>query len=263
MAACALRRVPPLPAMAQLCIINTIHKQGIDRMTQAIVFKATKRAGLLLGIMCAMPATAAEQKYALSGFDRVSVAGSDNVVITAGPAFAVVASGTERVLARLAISVKDGALLVGRKPGSDWGGDNAVVKVTMPALHGLNVTGSADVRADRANGASLDVSVAGSGNAKVDAVQAAQVRVQVSGSGDVNLAGRCTSLSVRVAGSGNAMLDKLACADANIAVAGSGGVNARATGTATVAASGSGDIMVTGGARCTKSVTGSADVICR
>lgn len=219
---------------------------------------------LLATVAVASPAAAAERRFDVSGFDKVTLGGSDDVVIRQGNAFAVVATGEADDLERLEILVEKGTLKIGRKKGNwGWNSKDVTVAVTMPALHGVAVSGSGDLTADKGAADAFDIRVAGSGSAAVAALDARTVNVSVSGSGDVTGAGRCGALNVRVAGSGDVALANLKCTNTAISIAGSGDVAAHATGQADIRIAGSGDVSITGGARCTKRVAGSGNVVCR
>lgn len=218
---------------------------------------------LLAAALLAAPATAAERRFDLSGFDQVAVAGSDDVVIRQGSGFAVVASGEAADLDRLDVRVDKGVLKIGRKSGSwSWSGKDVTIAVTLPALHGLSLAGSADVQVDKGGGDRFDMQLAGSGTLRLASLDTRTANVTVSGSGDVKVAGRCGALNVKMAGSGDADLAGLACTNAAISVAGSGNVNAHATGQASIRVAGSGDVRVSGGARCTRKVAGTGNVTC-
>lgn len=218
---------------------------------------------LIAATMTAVPTLAAERRFDLSGFDRVAVGGSDNVVIRHGTGFSVVATGAQSDLDRLEIKVERGTLGIGRKSGNwNWSAKDVTVAVTLPTLRGVSLGGSADVQADKGEGDAFDINVGGSGNLLIGRVQAKTVNVAVSGSGNVKAGGQCGALNLRLAGSGDIDTSGLACANADIRVAGSGDVLARASGQATISVAGSGDVTVTGGAKCTKRVAGSGDVTC-
>lgn len=218
---------------------------------------------LLLAAAAAVPAVAAERRFDATGFDRVAVSGSDNVRISQGKGFAVVAKGEQADLDKLEVRVEKGVLLIGRKKGNwSWGGKDVTVAVTLPALHGLALAGSADVQADKGNGDAFDVRVSGSGNLLLASLDTRTANVSISGSGDVKLSGRCGALNVKIAGSGDADLAGLACTNTGISIAGSGNVSAHASGKADVRIAGSGDVRITGGANCTKKVAGSGNVQC-
>ncbi len=220
---------------------------------------------LLTAVAAATPANAAERRFDASDFDRVAVSGSDNVRIQQGKGFAVVASGESADLEKLDVRVEKGVLKIGRKD-SVWGwgssGKDMTVSVTLPALHGLSLAGSANVQADKGSGDTFDVRVAGSGNLLLASLDTRTANLAISGSGDVKLSGRCGALNVKIAGSGDANLASLACTNTAISIAGSGNVSAHATGQAAVRIAGSGDVRITGGATCTKKVAGSGNVQC-
>lgn len=212
--------------------------------------------------LAATPALAEQRRFPATGFDRVAVSGSDDVTIRQGQ-FSVMADGDAAELDRLEIRVENGTLKIGRKK-SMWGWNNKDTRITvsLPALHGLAVSGSSDVTADRGSGDNFGLSISGSGNVGLAALDTANAAISISGSGDMTAAGRCGALTVKIAGSGNAALAGLRCTNATISVAGSGNVNAHVSGQAAVSVAGSGDVVVTGGARCTKKVAGSGDVRC-
>lgn len=219
---------------------------------------------LLATLAVATSAAAAGRPFDASGFDKVALGGSDDVVIRQGSAFAVVATGDAADLERLEVLVEKGTLKIGRKKGN-WGWNNSkdvVVSVTMPALRGVAVSGSGDLKADKGAADAFDIHVAGSGSAAVAALDARTLNVSVSGSGDVTSSGRCGALNVRVAGSGDVALANLKCTNTAISIAGSGDVAAHATGQADIRIAGSGDVTITGGAKCSKRVAGSGNVAC-
>jgi hypothetical protein len=221
------------------------------------------RTALLFALAAtvAAPALAEQRRFPLTGFDRIAVAGSDNVTVRQG-SFAVVADGAASDLDKLDIRQEAGVLKIGRKNGLSWRGKDVQVTVALPALHGLVVAGSADVTADRGGGDRFDLKISGSGNATLANLDTKTANIGISGSGDVVVAGRCGALNLSVAGSGNADASALRCTNATISVAGSGDVMAHVSGQAAVNVAGSGDVTVTGGGRCTKRVAGSGEVRC-
>lgn len=217
---------------------------------------------LILSVLAAVPAAAADRRFDAAGFDRVAVSGSDDVTIRQGSGFSVAATGAQDDLDRLQIRVEGGVLTIGRKPGVMSRGKDVAIAVSMPALRGVALSGSANVKADKGAADVFDVKLSGSGLVAVASLDAKTANVSVSGSGDVRLAGRCGAQNVRVAGSGDVDLSALACVNTAISVAGSGNVLARASGKAAIRVAGSGDVTVTGGAKCVKKVAGSGSVRC-
>jgi hypothetical protein len=213
----------------------------------------------------AAAAHADNRSFPVTGFDRITVEGSANVIVATGKPVAVAASGSQKALDRLDIQVRGSTLVIGTKKGSGWGWNNdgkVVVTVAVPMINTLAVSGSADIDVDRIKTASFDSSVSGSGNLRVASVESDTVRSSVSGSGDIKVSGRCGALRVDVAGSGNIDAAALRCTTLNASVAGSGNLDAFATQTASISVAGSGDVRVRGGAQCSTSKAGSGSVSC-
>lgn len=200
------------------------------------------------------------------GFDRVSLRGSDNVVVRVGGAESVTATGPNAVLDRLEIKVVNGELRIGREKnwGWNWSGrqDPTVITVTVPRLRGASVAGSGDMKVDSVRAASFEGSVAGSGNLAIGTLQADAASLNIAGSGDASVAGAAKSIDVSIAGSGNLDARGLKSERAKISIAGSGGVRTAVSGEADVSIIGSGDVDIAGTPRCRVTKMGSGDVRC-
>jgi hypothetical protein len=235
-------------------------------------------------LAAAAPTLAAEMRFPASGFQKVAASGSETIIITTGKAESVVATGPQDRLDRLDIRVEDNTLRIGHKKGNwnNWSDDEVTIRVTLPALHGLRLSGSGDATADAGTGPNFGLSVSGSGNVGVGRIASPAVAVSVAGSGDANIAnvetqamaiktsgsgdvtaaGTCGTATISVSGSSVIDAARLKCTDATIGISGSGDVKLAATGSVAVRISGSGDVVVTGGARCQVKSSGSGDVTC-
>jgi hypothetical protein len=206
------------------------------------------------------------RSFGVRGFDRVSLRGSDNVVVRVGNAESVTATGPEKILEKLKVEVIDGELRVGREKSSwnmEWGDhDPVVVTVTVPKLRGASVAGSGDMKVDRVQTASFTGSVAGSGNLAIGTLQADAASLNIAGSGDASVTGEAKSLDISIAGSGDLDAKGLKAEHAKISIAGSGDVSAQVTGDADVSIIGSGGVDLSGSPRCKISKVGSGDVKC-
>jgi dipeptidyl aminopeptidase/acylaminoacyl peptidase len=237
---------------------------------------------LILATLAATTATAAERRFANTGFNKVVVEASDNVAIARG-GFAITATGDQADLDRLELRQEGDTLRIGRKKGDwSWRSKGVQLRVSLPALSAVTVSGSGNAAADQAGGAAVALRVSGSGNLAVQAVKATAltaslsgsgnvaagnvvaetVAASISGSGNMAVAGRCTSLDARLSGSGDLVADKLACTNATVSTSGSGDVSVHASGQVTARTSGSGDVVITGGARCTSRSSGSGTIRC-
>lgn len=232
----------------------------------------------------AAPAMAADMSFPVGAFQKVSASGADTVIITTGKAVSVTASGPQKRLDRLDIRVEGDTLKIGYKKGdwNSWNEDDATIRVTLPALHGLRLSGSGNTTADAGSGPAFDlgvsgsgdvdvgrinspavaISVAGSGDARIGKLDTQTLSIKTAGSGDVTAAGTCNAATISVSGSSNINAGGVKCATADIGISGSGDVRLSASSTASVRISGSGDVVVTGGAKCQVKTSGSGDVTC-
>lgn len=227
------------------------------------------RLPLLLAIplaaCSAASATAASRDYPVRDFSAVELRGSPDVDIRVGGGFSVRAEGSAKFIERLEIRREGDALVIGTKPGWNFGWDSNArdrVIVTLPRLAAARLRGSGDIRIDQVTGPAFEGSVRGSGDLSIDTLRAERVAFAIEGSGDISARGQARSLDLSVTGSGDIRAGELSASGAQVSVRGSGNVTARVNGAAAVSLLGSGDVDLGSGARCTISKRGPGDVRC-
>jgi hypothetical protein len=207
-----------------------------------------------------------QRSYAVTPFQRISLAGSLDVVVTVGGAPSGRAVGPSEALDRLEIRVEDGELIVGNKNRASWswGGrhDKVTVYVTAPALEAAAVAGSGDMKVDKVVGPKFEAAMSGSGGLSLPSVQSAQASFSISGSGNLEAAGAVKNVRVSIAGSGNMDGSSLQANDASVSIIGSGGASLKASGNADVSIMGSGNADISGGAKCRVTKLGSGHANC-
>ena len=211
------------------------------------------------------PRAGSQRSFQVGEFQTVALEGSHDVVVTVGGAPSVRAEGDAAALERLEIEVEDGTLRIGSR-NKRWfnftRGGGVTVYVTTPTLNGAKISGSGDMRVDRAQAQTFQAEIAGSGDMEIGALQARRANFAISGSGAIRAAGTADEADVSIAGSGDVSLDRLQTRRASINVAGSGNTSVRASEAVEGSVMGSGDVTVLGGARCSVSKSGSGDVRC-
>jgi Putative auto-transporter adhesin, head GIN domain len=209
---------------------------------------------------------AGTRSFAVSGFDAVSLEGSDNVRVVRGSTTSVVATGPQPVLDLLNIRVEKNTLKIDRKSGrTNWlRGDyrGAMITVTMPSITAAGVAGSGDMTVDRADGPSFGAAVEGSGNLKVASITVKRAQLAAEGSGDLTISGTANESAMAAEGSGNIDARGLVSQQATIAVEGSGDISATVRQRATIAVEGSGNVDVTGTDNCAIVKEGSGSARC-
>lgn len=182
------------------------------------------------------------QSRSVDAFDAIAIEGSVDVQAKVGPGLSVDVEASDKVIDKVVTRVEDGTLHVSLERGVHVNTGRMLVRVTVPSL--------------------TSISVSGSGDASVEGLDEASLSIAVSGSGDVEAGGEAESVSISVAGSGDVGARALEVEDAKIALRGSGDIRVTATETATGSIQGSGDVTVHGGADCSITVAGSGDLSC-
>lgn len=205
--------------------------------------------------------------FQVGAFDRVELAGSQNVIVTVGGAPSAYAEGDTGLLDRLEVKVENGVLKIGQKKGKwsfGWSKDHGpiTVHVSAPALRGAEVAGSGDMRIDKVQSDDFAASIAGSGELEVGSLTAKSTSFSIAGSGGVMASGAAETSDISIAGSGDVRAGGLQVKRTKVSIAGSGNVEAKAMETADISIMGSGDVVITGTAKCNVSKMGSGDVRC-
>lgn len=160
----------------------------------------------------------------INGFTKVSTQGSTNVFITKGETFKVSVKAYENLIPYLETVVVNGTLEIHYKENTNVKNDNAEVYITMPALNGAFISGSADIDITGAfTGAQLDATISGSGNIAVEAGSYDNIDYNASGSGNLSAFGiTAKHAGITVSGSGNAEIT--ATESLTVRISGSGTV---------------------------------------
>lgn len=203
------------------------------------------------------------------GFDKVALAGSQNVIVKVGGAPSVRVEGEAGLLDRLEIGVRgNGELHIGYKKDRDWSWGFSrdrkpvTVFVIVPTLTAARVAGSGDIQVDRVEGGNFAGAIEGSGDLQIAAMKVGNAAFAIAGSGDIRASGTAENVDLSIAGSGDLDMKGLQTRNAKVSVMGSGDVWARASDTADVSVMGSGEVELSGGAKCNIHKMGSGEVRC-
>lgn len=206
----------------------------------------------------------ATRDFTATGFDKVDLAGADDVTIQTGGDFAVRAKGPQAVLDRLEVEVVGSTLRIRRERTSGWNWGNrkgATIAVTMPTATGASVSGAGDLTLDRGTGDFI-ATVSGAGDLTVGQIAGGNVTLRVSGSGDIAAAGSAQTLRAGVSGAGNVRAGELVARRGEVSVSGVGDISARIDGPAKVSVSGVGSANLGPNAVCDIRKSGVGDVKC-
>lgn len=223
----------------------------------------------------------ASSKRETAAFSRIDLRGDAQVSIVAGRASSVTVRGDDNLMSRVKTRVEGDTLVIStRNYRSEIG---MSVEIGVPALNGVELSGSGAIDVHKLSGASFSADLSGSGDMKIDGkvdeleldisgsgetwldnISANDIRLGIGGSGDISASGTTDSLEVEIPGSGEAQLDHLAALRAQVDISGSGDVSLRATTSLKASISGSGDISYGGSpGHVSKKVSGSGTISAR
>nr|WP_309708540.1 DUF2807 domain-containing protein [Pseudolysinimonas sp.] len=116
------------------------------------------------------------------------------------------------ILDRLTSEVRDGVLVLGRRPGfASFGFAEIRYELTVRSLESIEINGSGDVEST-VSGEELTIEINGSGDVVVTGLDAETVELRADGSGDIELMGDAGSLAAEIGGSGRSNLPTSRCA---------------------------------------------------
>jgi hypothetical protein len=215
------------------------------------------------GSRAAPSGAATSRDFQVGAFDRISLTGASDVVVTVGGQPSVRAEGDPALIERLEITVVGGELRIGMREGG-WTGEHGslTVRVAAPGLQAATLAGAGDMRIDTIQGQSFAATLGGAGDLDIGQLRVANASFTLTGQGSISAAGGAQQASAALGGAGNLRLGRFEATNATVSLTGAGNVELRATGTAQVQLSGVGNVEIGGGARCTVARSGLGEVRC-
>lgn len=215
----------------------------------------------------ATPASAAERRFPIGGFDRVRVEGAFEVTHAPGSPNAR-ASGDARAIEELVVRV-DGTTLVIRMGPANRGERFAAERTTpitvalsSPTLRAVSVSAGGRVTAGRIKGARLDLALGGSGAITVADAAVDQLSASVVGAGAITLGGRADKVRLSTSGPGRIDAGGLQAGELTVLLDGPGETKAAARYTAHITNLGLGAVAVAGSPKCTVVARAGGPVAC-
>ena len=211
------------------------------------------------------PAAAAERAFPATGFDKVDLAAAAVVEVHAGRRFEIRATGDQKLLDRLNLSVRDDTLVIGWLPGPALTlrhSDALRIAISMPHISAATVSGAGTIAVDRAEAPNFVATVDGAGTVRLPALRTRRATLSVGGAGQIVAAGRAEQVNARVTGVGSIDAAALAAGAGRFAMSGAGSIQAHVDGSADVTMGGFGSVRVLGQARCNVHKNGFGSVHC-
>ncbi|HEY6910927.1 MAG TPA: head GIN domain-containing protein [Myxococcales bacterium] len=161
----------------------------------------------------------------LPRFDAVAVHSGIHALVEAGPQAPVQVDADDNILPLVVTEVVDGTLEIRfRRDTSVYSGEPVRVKVSAPAIHRLDASGGAELRASVEPGEDLEVRSSGGSEVRIRGLDANRLSVSGSGGARVQLSGAADSVRLHISGGTRVRAASLSARAVN--VHGSGGASA-------------------------------------
>ena len=217
-------------------------------------------AVLLLVVQASSAQSAYSETRDVSGFSEVSFAVAGEVFIDLGSRYSVVLEGDKNYISEIETKIYGKELRIKTDKWFNTGNRKVTVRITMPSLQGISVSGSGRVTVnDPLKGEDLDIAISGSGKALLGEVTLDNVDCAISGSGSLNISGSGSidKMEVSISGSGDYYGESTKVRSLEAHISGSGSCDCYVTETLEASISGSGDIYYSGNPKIDAAISGS------
>ena len=192
---------------------------------------------------------------------KISLNGSDTVIITEADAFSLALEGDSDAQEALRFDRFDNALTISRDQNIYNGNAKAVIRISMPAPSALSVSGAARMESEvMADDAQIDLS--GSSSLTVANLNASALDLDMSGATTLTATGSVERMTIDLSGSSAARLGELVANEVQIDMSGATNVTLASNGAVGGDMSGASKLTVTGSATCSVSSSGVANITC-
>lgn len=217
--------------------------------------------------MIAAPLSAAERRYSVTDFERVTVEGPYVVRLVTGRPSSAMARGPLDAIERVSIDTTGQTLRI-RPNRAAWtgtpGAQQGVVEIvlTTRTLRSARVIGAGRLDIEGAEGLRIDLGLEGSGRLSATNIETDNLYLALRGAGQLAVAGRTEAVYADVLGSGDLDGASLAAENATLTAGTTGTIALGASRTARVTANGVGEVTIVGRPACTVQGLGAGQVRC-
>lgn len=186
------------------------------------------------------------EERSVASFDKLSVDGSMEVIITQDTTYDVKVEAGERLLRYLKTDVVGSTLQINEESNRIINKRTVRVYVSASVLNDVRLDGSGTIEGTLADPGSFNVELEGSGDIDLNVDASTSTTAFLRGSGDIELTGVTPIIDLELRGSGNIDSRLMTAHTASVFLDGSGDINVFASDTLSVNIYGSGDVYYWG-----------------
>jgi hypothetical protein len=192
----------------------------------------------------------------VSNFERLSLSGLGDVVLTQGNEESLQIEAEDNVIANIKSEVRNGTLYITYERKSLLPTKPIKFFLAMREVRGLETLGVSNLRSDQIKTDRLNITISGTGSINILNLEADQVTTNISGAGNFEAEGQVRDQKVTLSGAGNYDGEDLLSKSGDVTITGLGRVSIWATDQLDVTISGTGDVYYFGSPNINKSISG-------
>jgi len=223
---------------------------------------------IAFALLLPFPASAAERKFSIFGFEDIRIGHGVNVMLVSGKGPSARAEGdTREILDRVSLQKNGKQLIVSVKPkslsGNDYDSDGPVtLYLSSYAISNISHLGSGQVTLDKLSGRTPRVRLGGFGTLQIDAVDADRLDLAMTGGGQVTLVGKVRDARIELQGASMFESPELTVEKLTLIHRGPASSQMKVTREAVITNNGTGQIQIAGKPNCTVRTDGAATILC-
>ncbi|HET9135848.1 MAG TPA: head GIN domain-containing protein, partial [Candidatus Kapabacteria bacterium] len=148
------------------------------------------------------------EKRSLSGFTGIDAGGAVELQVTQGNEFSVEVQTDDNIMPLIQTTVEDGTLHIFTKDHTSINETQIIVKVSLPKLESLALSGASKGTASQVNSDDLHLKVSGASKLSLDG-SAKKMDVTASGASKLSINGTAVDLSCKVSGASSVKAQEL------------------------------------------------------
>ena len=208
--------------------------------------------------------TMIEDARPVSNFDKLSLNGIGDLILTQGDQESLRIEGEDNILGQIETKVQDGTLVISLMD-PNWEETvqpthRVVYHLSMKNVHQLELTGVGSINIGQLKTDELEILSSGVEGIDIGNLSAQTLKVALRGEGQCNLGGQVDSQEVELSGTGQYNASKLQSQDAAVDLSGSGSASVWVEKSLTANLSGTGSVYYYGAPQVEKTITGTGGV---
>jgi len=200
------------------------------------------------------------EKRSLSGFTGIDAGGAIELQVTQGNNFSVEVQTDDNIMPFVQTTVEDGTLHIFTKDHSDINETTIIVKVSLPKLESLALSGASKGTASQVNTDDLHLKVSGASKLSLEGT-AKKVDITASGASKLSINGTAVDVACKVSGASSVKAQEFKAQNVKVDCSGASKSQVYASSTIAIDASGASSVAYSGTATVTSQETSGASSI--